>query len=198
MSTNGVDVSNNNGKLDLSKGFRGLGFVIAKATEGTGFVDTTYHHYRAFARSKGLHFGAYHFLHAERTDARNEAEWFLRHADLESGDSVWLDYEVYGASGQADAGQLGSFAQALRAMSKVRCIGLYANLTGFGRVAPHNLGPTFNAFWLASYTGEPETPEHPLGKYDLSWTLHQYEVFNGIDRDYSRVPASELTHRFTW
>lgn len=198
MTANGVDVSNNNGKLNLGRGFRGLGFVIAKATEGTGFVDTTYQHYRAFARSKGLHFGAYHFLHAEQVNAAAEAEWFLRHADLQSGDSVWLDYEVYGANGQTDASQLGSFAQAVRAMSKVRCIGLYANLTGFSRVGGHNLGPTFDAYWLASYTGQAETPDKPLAKYGLSWTLHQYEVFNGIDRDYSRVPASELTHRFTW
>lgn len=198
MTANGVDVSNNNGKLDLSKGFRGLQFVIAKATESTDFVDTTYQHYRAFAKSRDLHFGAYHFFHAEKVDAASEAHWFARHADLQSGDSVWLDYEVYGVNGSTDATQLGIFAQALRALTDVRCIGLYANLTGFQRVAGHNLAATFDQFWLASYTGETETPDHPLAKYGLSWTLHQYEVLNGIDRDYSRATAQALTHTFAW
>lgn len=197
-TANGIDVSNNNGRLNLTRGFKGMSFLIAKATEGTGFVDTTYQHYRAFAKSHGLHFGAYHFMHAENGNGHNEAQWFLRHADLESGDSVWLDYETYGVNGLADANQLGAFAQTLRAMSRVKRVGLYANLTGFARVAPHNIGPTFDPLWLAYYTGKTETSDHPLARYGLSWTLHQYEVMGGIDRNYSRITANALTRMFTW
>ena len=66
MGCNGIDVSNNNGRLDLTRGFSGLDFVIAKATEGTAFVDDTLAWYHSQARAAGSLFGAYHFGHPEQ------------------------------------------------------------------------------------------------------------------------------------
>lgn len=53
---NGIDISNNDG----------IGFIVAKATQGTTFVDAYYKQNIANAKSVGLLAGAYHF--AEFTD----------------------------------------------------------------------------------------------------------------------------------
>lgn len=198
MTASGIDVSNHNGKLNLSQGLQGLGFVIAKCTEGNNFVDNTFTYYRAAAKALNLHFGAYHFLHAETLSGESEAEWFLRHASLESGDSVWIDYETYGINGSVDTEVISLFAETIKAQSHVKKVGLYANLTGFGRVGPHGINAACDYFWLAEYNFQVETPNAPLAPYGLSWTLHQYEVLNNIDRDYSRIDASALTDLFAW
>lgn len=198
MTASGIDVSNHNGKLNLNVGLQGLQFVIAKCTEGTGFVDPTYTYYQQTTRNMGLHFGAYHFLHAENLSGESEALWFLRHANLQSGMSVWIDYETYGVDGAIDAEVISLFAETVLAHSKVPHVGLYANLTGFDRVGRLGIQEATDVFWLAEYNNQVETPDAPLAPYGLSWTLHQYEVFNGIDRDYSRVDASQLTQEFVW
>jgi len=199
MTSNGIDVSNNNGKLNLVTGMAGLDFVIAKCTEGSDYVDLTYNWYQTQAlQIEGLHFGAYHFFHAENCDAVAEAQWFVRHAALKSGMSVWLDYETYGLRPEIDLAQIALFTATVKAITPVKRVGLYANLTGYARLGRQGLQDVCDPFWLAYPTGLTETPDTPLGQYGLSWTNHQYEVFNGIDRDYSRVTASQLTKQFSW
>jgi GH25 family lysozyme M1 (1,4-beta-N-acetylmuramidase) len=198
MTASGIDVSNHNGKLNLTQGLQGLGFVIAKATEGTNFVDSTYNYYQQNTKALNLHFGAYHFLHAENLSGESEALWFLRHANLSSGMSVWIDYETYGLNGGVDTEVISLFAETVKLYSNVKRVGLYANLTGFSRVGPRGIDQACDFFWLADYNNQVETPTAPLAPYGLAWTLHQYEVFNNIDRDYSRVDAAQLTQLFTW
>jgi GH25 family lysozyme M1 (1,4-beta-N-acetylmuramidase) len=193
VTANGIDVSNNNGKLSLTTGMAGLEFVIAKCTEGTTYVDTAYNWYQTQTVKLGIHFGAYHFFHAENNDAAHEADWFIRHAALKPGMSVWIDYETYGLSGETDLAQLALFGATVKNISPVTNLGLYANLTGFKRLGNQGVQDVFNDFWLASPTGVAETPDTPLAEYSLSWLLHQYEVFNGVDRDYSRIGGAALT-----
>ncbi len=193
MTANGIDVSSYQGKMSLTDNLTGLDFVIAKCTEGSSIADGTYDYYQTQATSLKLHFGAYHFFHAENYDADHEADWFIRHAALKPGMSVWVDYETYGISPEADLAQLALFALTVQAISPVTRIGLYANLTGFKRLGNQGVQNVFDFFWLASPTGATETPDTPLAEYDLSWLLHQYEVFNGVDRDYSRIDAAAMT-----
>ena len=58
--------------------------LIAKATEGTSFLDSTYGAHRAAARGCRIVFGAYHFLHADSYG--DQAEYFLRYAKPVRGD----------------------------------------------------------------------------------------------------------------
>jgi lysozyme len=86
----GIDVSHWQGRIDWRRVARSgrVQFVIAKATEGTWRVDPMYARNRELTRRHGLHFTAYHFANPspERGDARREADWFLRHAQLRSTD----------------------------------------------------------------------------------------------------------------
>jgi hypothetical protein len=53
------DRSNHDGQLPVV----GLTALISKATEGTSFVDSTFHYYRDAAAVAGIPYCAYHFLH---------------------------------------------------------------------------------------------------------------------------------------
>ena len=209
MGANGIDVSNNNGRLDLTHGFSGLDFVIAKASEGIGFNDPLLEWYHAQARAAGALFGAYHFGHPEQSAGKSEAFMFTgslaRIGGPVSGMSLWYDYEAPAAGWQTtpdnDAGVILDFIAHVKDGHRGAKVGIYSNLDGFGRVLPilHAKGfQTYDALWLADPTGHPETADAPLLRFGAAWSIHQYEIFHGIDRNYSRWNREEMTRAFTW
>lgn len=197
MGSNGIDVSNNNGLLDLSVGFTHLDYVIAKVSESTNFVDPTFSHYRAEAAQNGAEFGAYHFLHAEHVNGQEEALFFLQHFTPVSGVGVWIDYETFGQSGDVDTEVIAAFAETIKARFPRQKVGLYSNLTGMNRVIPNRVDLAVDAYWLAFPNGQLETPTGPMPR-GVSWNIHQYETFHGVDRDYSRWSKDQMHQFFTW
>jgi GH25 family lysozyme M1 (1,4-beta-N-acetylmuramidase) len=209
MGSNGIDVSDNNGRLTLTKGFSGLDFVIAKATEGIGFTDPTLPWYHAQARQAGVLFGAYHFGHPEQSAGKSEAFMFTGALSAiggaASGMSLWYDYEAPAAGWQTtpdnDAGVITDFIGHLKDGHPHAKVGIYSNLDGFGRILPilHAAGiHVYDALWLADPTTQAETTDAPLGRFGASWNIHQYEIFHGIDRNYSRWSREQMTAAFTW
>lgn len=98
MPSRGIDVSNNQGQIDWAAvAGSGVEFAIAKAAEGTGFLDRFFAGNWAAMKANGLVRGAYHFSRPSSTGAVAEAEFFLaclNHAGgLEPGDLVVLDLE---------------------------------------------------------------------------------------------------------
>jgi GH25 family lysozyme M1 (1,4-beta-N-acetylmuramidase) len=197
MGSNGIDVSNNNGLLDLNTGFSHLDFVIAKVSESTNFVDTTFAHYRQEAAQNGAEFGAYHFLHAENLNGQEEALFFLKHFTPVSGVGVWIDYETFGPSGNLDTEVIRLFAETVKAHFPKQKVGLYAPRSGMNRVIPNNVGAAVDAYWLADPNGQLETPDRPMPD-GTSWNIHQYETFHGVDRNYSRWTKQQMHDFFTW
>lgn len=70
----GIDVSHYNDILsdnapEAYKNLDSIEFLIAKATQGKGFVDSKYKRHRHLARKNNLKFGAYHFLTREHSVA---------------------------------------------------------------------------------------------------------------------------------
>ena len=74
---NGIDVSNYQRGLDLSK--VDIDFVIIKATEGTSLVMDTCDGFYQQAKQLGIHRGIYHFARPEYNSAEAEAAYFLQH-----------------------------------------------------------------------------------------------------------------------
>lgn len=71
-------------------------FVFIKATEGTDLIDPCFNDNFYQARQNGILRGAYHFF-SPRTDARQQARFFLRQVHLEAGDlPPVLDVETRG------------------------------------------------------------------------------------------------------
>jgi GH25 family lysozyme M1 (1,4-beta-N-acetylmuramidase) len=66
-------------------------YLIAKATEGTGYVDPSYGGWRAGAKNAGMVFGSFHF--ARPGDPVEQAEYYLSVARPVDGDIPVLDLE---------------------------------------------------------------------------------------------------------
>lgn len=80
------DVSNHQGAMTLRGGTVAC---CAKSSEGAGWVDPTYGHYRAEARRVGAVFFAYHFLHRGNIAVQAAS----CHAVVGSGVNVMIDLE---------------------------------------------------------------------------------------------------------
>lgn len=73
-----VDLSNNNaGPVDF-RAMRAAGVygVWHKVSEGTGFVDHSWHPRASAARAAGLHVGGYHFARPGESNAEHQAAYF--------------------------------------------------------------------------------------------------------------------------
>ena len=79
MALHGIDISNYQRGLDLSK--IKTDFVIVKATEGTTLVMDTCDGFYQQAKSLGIPRGVYHFARPEYNSAEAEAEYFLKHTE---------------------------------------------------------------------------------------------------------------------
>jgi GH25 family lysozyme M1 (1,4-beta-N-acetylmuramidase) len=102
----GIDVSHHQDAIDWAQvAASGQRFAIAKATEGTSFVDPMYATNKAGAEANGIAFGAYHFARPDATpnDAELEADHFVDTALLQPGNLVpVLDIERTGGLSQAE------------------------------------------------------------------------------------------------
>lgn len=92
MALYGVDISK---FQSVGVGDNGKDFVIAKATEGVGYVDPNCdpHYQRALSQGKLL--GIYHFARPDKNNAIAEAEFFLKNIKGYIGKAMLiLDWEV--------------------------------------------------------------------------------------------------------
>ncbi|UVX99602.1 MAG: glycosyl hydrolase family 25 [Bacteriophage sp.] len=88
---NGIDVSNWQRGIDVTQ-MHDVEFVIAKATEGTGYVNPDCDRVYQDAKESGKKTGVYHF--ARKGDAIAQAKYFVNHISGYIGQSVLvLDYE---------------------------------------------------------------------------------------------------------
>lgn len=198
MSTNGIDVSQYQAGLKLSS-ISGLDFTIAKAsqglTSGGGFADPHYKDFEHQANAiPGLHFGAYHFGRPEYLNARAQADYFCATAQPRSGMSLWYDYETWGVSGQYDAEEIGYFISEIkRNHGNKPKVGIYTNGEGLARIKPYLFEIPYNGLWFAN-PSVPMTTQNP----SLAWQVHQYEVFGGIDRNYSVWSRADWESYWAW
>jgi GH25 family lysozyme M1 (1,4-beta-N-acetylmuramidase) len=96
----GIDVSHHQNAIDWTKvAGSGVRFAIAKATEGTGYIDPLFSTNRADAMAAGIAFGAYHFARPDLHpfDPVPEADHYVDTAQLAPGNILpVLDLERSG------------------------------------------------------------------------------------------------------
>ena len=92
MSLKGIDISNHQRGLDLSK--IDCDFVIIKATEGKSYVDPSCDNFFQKALSLGKKLGVYHFANNSDNTAQQEADWFIQNTRGYIGKAIpVLDWE---------------------------------------------------------------------------------------------------------
>lgn len=97
----GIDVSHHQGVINwellrnqAAIDEKPISFAFIKATEGSDIIDSRFRQNFAAARQYGIMRGAYHFYRTG-TPAKQQAEHFIRHVQLEDGDlPPVLDVEV--------------------------------------------------------------------------------------------------------
>jgi lysozyme len=171
-----IDLSNNNGAVDFARLYQaGQRRVYLKLTEGTSFVDPTFHELRHRALGAGLMVGAYHFAHPHERRAAAELEHFLgqlpQPLELNRDLRPCLDIEQAPASPQVGI-WLRSFARDFLARLGLRPL-IYS--TPSYLESCHIGSPAPGPLWLASY-GRDDGVEHKF-KIPRPWTLvvaHQF------------------------
>lgn len=181
MAMNGIDISSYQRGLDLSK--VPCDFVIIKATEGTGHVQSdTCDKWVQQAKSLGKKWGFYHFMNA--ADPVAQANWFVKNTMNYFGEGIpVLDYEMYGRTGTANAKK---FLDRVYELTSVRCL-VYTSRSvlteeNWGAIAPNH------GLWVAQYasnntTGYQSSPWLPSGSFG-AWSgcvIHQYSSAGRLD-----------------
>lgn len=158
---NGLDVSHFQGAPNYDQLRTAVGFVIAKATQGTGYIDEQFARNRVEAHRTGLVFGAYHF--AGGGDPGAEANHFADVVGaLAVGEFLVLDWEI---ANPDPVGWSRRFADQVQARTGVRPV-LYLNQSTLGAYDWAPVGAP--ALWLAKYDGN--AAAQPGGCALKQWT----------------------------
>lgn len=205
---NGIDVSHWQTFVRWPEVARdGIDFAIVKATDGTWMKDRWYDRNKLRAERVGLQFTAYHFARpgyqggSVQSDARLEAEWFLRHADLKPRNMApVLDLEVTGGL-RPDALRVWTLTWLRHVEKQLGVKPMIYTSPGFWTGQVGNTRAIaragFDVLWVAHYGTR--KPMVPAGRWDgHSWTFWQWTkcgrvdgVKGCVDRNYYR--GSDVT-----
>ncbi len=182
----GIDISHWNGDVDLGQvKTDGIRFVIAKATEGTTFLDPKYATNKQKAEARAVAFTAYHYARPDTSagDAVKEADWFVSKAQLTGKNMIpVLDLET---SGGLSVQKLTAWAKAwlaeVQAQVGVKPI-IYTN-TPFWKTSLGNttwFADNGYRLWIARWTSDsqPVLPAADWGGH--GWTLWQYDSCGAV------------------
>lgn len=158
MSLNGIDISNWQQGIDLSK--VPCDFVIAKATQGTGYVSPDCARQIEQARQTGKRFGVYHYVSGGNAVA--EANYFVDNCANWIGKGLFcIDWESNENSAWGNEGYLEQVVAQVKARTGIPPI-IYVQASRYAQVAAvanrQNCG-----LWIAQYanmnsTGYQSTP----------------------------------------
>ena len=178
MSVKGIDVASYQSSTFSTAG---LGFVMVKATEGTGYVNPRHAAQVAHARARGMVVGHYHFARPGSVTA--QAAYFLEHAAARAGDLLAYDWEDAGVPGT----DKDTWIKHVQASSPSHRVLLYCN-RDFWLDRDHT-SFAGDGLWIA----DPDAAAgHP--RVTHAWTVHQYGTSGGLDLDVGNF-ASEAALR---
>ncbi len=195
-----IDVSHHNGDVDFDALRRaGVLAVIAKATQGTRFVDPRYAGYRKAATQLGLLWGAYHFGTCE--PVADQLDHFLATADLRTADLACLDFEENtSAAASMTAEQALQFVQGFKSRMPSRGYpvlygGAWLKQLLNGKPYP---GLSNCPLWLAQYGPHAELPPG-WSAYKLWQHVEGRAGGTGLDRfDSSLFDGTQAQLRAEW
>ena len=179
MVLNGIDISNWQQGIDLSK--VPCDFVIAKATQGTGYVSPDCARQIEQARQTGKRFGVYHYVSGGNAVA--EANYFVDNCANWIGKGLFcIDWESNENSAWGNEGYLEQVIAQVKARTGIPPI-IYVQASRYAQVAAvanrQNCG-----LWIAQYANM-----NPTGYQSIPWNEGAYAC---VIRQYSstgRLPG---------
>ncbi len=203
----GMDVSAYQPNISWSRArANGASFAYMKATEGIGYVSSTFGSQYTGSYNAGLIRGAYHFALPDRSSGAAQADYFIRRGGGWSTDgwtlpgALDIEYnpygsECYGFSRSRMVSWISSFVNEYQARTS-RWPVIYST-TDWWRTCTGNSG-AFGAndpLWIACYCGSAGTlpagwSTHTIWQYADSGTFPgDQDVFNGNYRGLQRLAA---------
>lgn len=198
MALYGVDISK---WQSVGTGDQAQDFVICKATEGVGYVDSTCDRHYQRAKSQGKLLGVYHFarpdLNKGADGARREAEFFVNSCKGYIGQAILvLDWEQPGTTWQTDWAK--TWLDHVYALTGVRPL-IYMNASV---VSANNWSAISNTYglWIAGYPSKynvknppvpaPSNMPYKIGTWQF-WAIWQYTSSAGtLDRNIANMDAT--------
>lgn len=179
MTLNGIDISNWQAGINLAA--VPADFVIAKATQGTGYVSPDCARQVEQARQVGKRFGVYHYVSGGNAIA--EANFFVDNCANWVGKGLFcIDWESDENSAWGDEGYLEQLVAQVKARTGIPPL-IYTSASRYAQVAPvanrQNCG-----LWIAQYANM-----NPTGYQDTPWNEGAYAC---VIRQYSsagRLPG---------
>lgn len=179
MTLNGIDISNWQAGINLAA--VPADFVIAKATQGTGYVSPDCARQVEQARQVGKRFGVYHYVSGGNAIA--EANFFVNNCANWVGKGLFcIDWESDENSAWGDEGYLEQLVAQVKARTGIPPL-IYTSASRYAQVAPvanrQNCG-----LWIAQYANM-----NPTGYQDTPWNEGAYAC---VIRQYSsagRLPG---------
>ena len=179
MTLNGIDISNWQQGIDLSK--VPCDFVIAKATQGTGYVSPDCARQIEQARQTGKRFGVYHYVSGGNAVA--EANYFVDNCANWIGKGLFcIDWESNENAAWGNEGYLEQVVAQVKARTGIPPI-IYVQASRYAQVAAvanrQNCG-----LWIAQYANM-----NPTGYQSKPWNEGAYAC---VIRQYSssgRLPG---------
>ena len=177
--TSGIDVSRYQGVIDWKKvQMSGITFAIAKATQGTTYIDPMFAKNSAGIHNANITFGAYHFLTPDEPgDA--QARHFLSVTKLKSGDlPPIIDTErISKDSGSKLVEIIFGFRDEIMRQTGHQVM-IYVSPAFWNEyVKPHLDKPLSNPLWIAEYdVSEPQSLTHIS-----PWSIWQHSKTGSCD-----------------
>lgn len=169
----GIDISNNNGNLDLSNlKNSGLKIVYVKATEGRTFKDSHMENFYEQAKNNGFLVGAYHFL-VFTSSPESQAENFWKKIEMYHWDCLpMLDVETMkGFTSSSLCNYTKRFLEHFNSISNGLKIGFYTYTSFMSYLKPIQSYLNNFPLWEANYNGK---PFYNLSKFVSNTVGHQY------------------------
>lgn len=161
----------------------GYSFAIAKATEGTGNTQATFHTNLAGVRVSGMTFGAYHFLDWLE-DPVAQAQHFLSVYSPRPGDlPPTLDCEACTVGSAAAVAQVSGFIDEVEKHLKgARCL-LYMSYSFAGDSLQGGSGFAGHPLFVAAYSETAEPPVPAAWSHATIWQWNDTGHVSGIAGD---------------
>jgi Lyzozyme M1 (1,4-beta-N-acetylmuramidase) len=175
MTVTGIDIASYQSSTFTTTG---IGFVMVKATEGTGYTNPRHAAQVAHTRAAGAVVGHYHFLHPG--SAKAQAAYFVQQAQIKPGDILACDWEPT-TSGLATTADKDTFIREVKRLAPRDRVILYCDLARWKGVDTTSYAG--DGLWIAD-------PGAPVGKprVDHAWMFHQYGI-KGTDLDVGNFPS---------
>lgn len=160
----GQDASKWQGDINFDTYKSNTNFLLFKASEGVGYVDTKFARNKSECLRVGIPFGTYHFARPDLGNgAEAEADYYLKVVGtLNTGEWLTLDYEPKW-TGDA-VGWCLKWLKRVEAVTRVKPP-IYLNQAQAKGFNWQPIVDNGNALWLACYTGDPNNNACTTGNW---------------------------------